>query len=119
MHELQKNKENLQCGGVPEFQKYQISDDGDDVADKAADTAQNQVASAHEQTLNRLGNENVVLFLQKTDEHHDQTADHGNGVANEEQIHKNYLIKKIFVIVSICYTDVNGKAVLAKQGKLC
>ena len=89
--QLQENEEDLEKCGVAELDEHQVPEDGDDVADKAADTAQHQIAHTHEHALGALGNENVILFLQKTDEHHDQTTHHGNGVAHKKQIHKRYL----------------------------
>lgn len=81
---LEQNKEDLQKCGVPEFHKYQISKNRDNIADKTADAAQYQISHAHKQTLNTLGDENMILFLQKTNQHHDQTTDHGNSIADEK-----------------------------------
>ena len=54
-------EEHLQKGSVLEPDKDQVADNGDDVADKTADTAQNQIACAHKQALDRLGNENMPV----------------------------------------------------------
>ena len=88
-HKLQQNKENLQKCGIPEFYENQIPENGDDITDKTADTTQNQISGTHEQALNALGNENGILSFQKADQHHDQTAHHGNGVADKKQIHNS------------------------------
>ena len=85
---LQADEEELQPGGDPVLYEYQIPDDGDDVADKAADTAQDQVSEAHEAALNALGNEDVGFLFQQADGHHNEAADHGNGIAEDKCVHR-------------------------------
>ena len=56
-----------------------------------------------------------MVFLQKTDEHHDQTADHGNGVANKQNIHESYLGSiMVSVIVPTGRIPVKRNGELAK-----
>ena len=100
---LQGDEEDLQSHGVAELQKGKIPDDGNKVADKSTDAAKNQIAQTDEGALDRLCDQNLFLFLQKADAHHDQTTDHGNGIADEKRIHiMPFLIKRVQLVFCFC-----------------
>ena len=88
---LQHDEADLQCQGGIVLDENQITQDGDGIADKTADTAENQMTGTHECALDALGDQNVMLLLQKTDGNHDQAAHKGNCIADKESIHENYI----------------------------
>ena len=87
-HNLQRDEKQLQRGGAAAFYKDEIAQDGYHVGDKAAGSAQDQVAGPHKAALDALGDENVGFLFQQADGDHDQTANAGNDVADEKGVHR-------------------------------
>jgi len=86
-NDLDSNEDDLPHHGLLGLGQDQVTDDAQEIANSAGDSAKQEVTGTQETQLEALADDDLFLLLQEADGNHDDTGNRGTSVSKEQDIY--------------------------------